>query len=238
MANRSRVGAELASSDGRLQARPAAEFATGLRPGWRRLQLGARRDGWLLVPATRRGSRPPPLLLALHGAGGSAGQGAVILAVLAQFTGVIIVAPDSRGRTWDAIRGGYGPDVAFIDTALRQTFRHSPVDPQRVGISGFSDGASYALSLGLTNGDLFTHIIALAPGFIAPVEPVGQPRIFITHGTRDRLLPIERCSWRIVPQLRGRSYDVRYREFKGPHIPPPHITLQALRWFASRDAAV
>jgi poly(3-hydroxybutyrate) depolymerase len=42
------------------------------------------------------------------------------------------------------------------------------VDPQRICVSGFSDGASYALSLGLANGDLFTHVAAFSPGFMRP----------------------------------------------------------------------
>lgn len=231
------TSAKAAHAHGRLLARPSAEPAGGFLPGWRRLNIAETRDGLLFVPATYRGGRAAPLLLALHGAGGSAGQAAFILSMLANITGVIILAPDSRRQTWDAIRGDYGPDVMFVDQALEQTFRRYAVDPSRVGISGFSDGASYALSLGLTNGDLFTHIIALSPGFIAPVQAIGRPHIFITHGTRDRILPIDRCSRRIVPQLRRRGYDVRYREFNGPHILPPHITFKALRWFASRKPA-
>ena len=39
--------------------------------------------------------------------------------------------------------------------------------------SGFSDGASYALSLGAANGDLFTHIAAFSPGFMRPPVSVG-----------------------------------------------------------------
>jgi phospholipase/carboxylesterase len=35
-----------------------------------------------------------------------------------------------------------------------------------VALGGFSDGASYALSLDLTNGDLFASLIAFSPGFI------------------------------------------------------------------------
>jgi predicted esterase len=187
----------------------------------------------IFVPATYQPGRPAPLLLALHGAGGSAEQGAAILSLLANRLGVIILAPDSRQATWDAIGGRYGPDVAFIDAALEQTLSRYAVDPRRVGVSGFSDGASYALSLGLSNGDLFTHIIALSPGFIALVQPVGRPAIFIAHGTRDHVLPIERCSRRIVPRLQRQGYDVHYREFNGPHILPPRIAFAALRWFAS-----
>jgi phospholipase/carboxylesterase len=36
--------------------------------------------------------------------------------------GLAVLAVDSRGTTWDAIRGGFGPDVAFLDRALERTF--------------------------------------------------------------------------------------------------------------------
>jgi phospholipase/carboxylesterase len=89
-----------------------------------------------------------------------------------------------------------------------------------VALGGFSDGASYALSLGLTNGDLFTHLIAFSPGFMAPGGEVGRPRCYVAHGTRDAVLPIDRCSRRLVPVLERAGYAVRYHEFDGPHTVP------------------
>ncbi len=79
---------------------------------------------------------------------------------------MIVLAVDSHQKTWDMIRGGYGADIAFIDKALAQTFTRYAIAPNRVAIAGFSDGASYALSVGITNGDLFTHVIAFSPGFM------------------------------------------------------------------------
>ncbi|WP_242920657.1 alpha/beta hydrolase [Pontibacter liquoris] len=97
-----------------------------------------------------------------------------------------------------------------MDQALAYTFDNYAVDPTRVAIGGFSDGASYAFSLGLTNGDLFTHIIAFSPGFAFTHETKGSPAIFISHGLHDTVLPINACSRRIVPQLQqqGLSYNV------------------------------
>ena len=102
--------------------------------------------------------------------------------------------------------------------------------------AGFSDGASYALSLGLTNGDLFTHVLAFSPGFMAPRKRRGKPRLFLSHGTRDRVLPIDPCSRRIVPQVRRAGYDVTYREFDGPHTVPDEIAREAVDWFLPRHA--
>ena len=190
------------------------------------------RESYLYVPVGYPTERSAPLVLLLHGAGGHARQGLDLLRNLADATGIILLAPASRERTWDLLVGRrYGPDATMIDRALEQTFTRYAIDPARLAIGGFSDGASYALSLGITNGDLFTHVLAFSPGFVAPSARRGSPRAFVSHGTRDGVLPIERCSRRIVPQLKRADYEVRYREFDGGHTIPPGIALEAVRWF-------
>ena len=148
----------------------------------------------------------------------------------------MLVAPDSRQSTWDVILGGFGPDVAFVDRSLDRVFRSLAVDPEHVAVGGFSDGASYALSIGLTNGDLFPHVIAFSPGFASPAEGRGRPRLFISHGTQDTVLPIASTSRRIVPRMQRDGYEVRYREFDGPHAVPSEISREALTWFLGEGA--
>jgi phospholipase/carboxylesterase len=227
---------ESASSRGRLQARPGpppsdAAARTGLRP----LGLGSTRDGLLYVPAGYGEIAPAPLALTLHGAGGSARSGISHFLHLADTAGVVLLAPESRGRTWDVLVDGYGPDVEFIDRTLQWAFDRLALDTRRLAIMGFSDGASYGLSLGLTNGDLFTHLIAFSPGFMVPASRRGKPPVFVSHGRRDRVLPIESCSRRIVPRLDRAGYQVRYREFDGPHTVPEPIAREALHWFSSDE---
>ncbi|MEO7000354.1 MAG: hypothetical protein ABI068_00935 [Ktedonobacterales bacterium] len=89
------------------------------------------------------------------------------------------------------------------------------------------------LSLGLINGDLFTYILACSPGFMQLAPERGKPRIYISHGTEDIVLPTSRCSRRIVPRLRRAGYDVRYAEFPGAHIVPPDLAHEAVEWFLS-----
>lgn len=218
------------ASKGQLLSRPKSSTATvtlGLHP----LRLDEQRDGFIYVPKTYRVDRPAPLVLMLHGAGGNAEGALKILRHLADPFEMILLAVDSRRQTWDIIQGGYGADIAFIDRALAQTFTRYAIDPNQVAIAGFSDGASYALSVGITNGNLFTHIIAFSPGFMAPAKQEGKPQVFISHGKWDTVLPIERCSRRIVPQLQRAGYDVLYQEFNGIHTVPSAISQQAVEWF-------
>lgn len=215
---------------GRLKSRPR-EVNECPAKGLHELKLERGRDGFIYVPAAYDAKRPAPLILMLHGAGGHARQTVPLLQQLADKERIILLVPDSRGRTWDVIEGGYGPDVAFIERALDETFGRYAIAPERVAIAGFSDGASYALSLGVMNGDLFTHVLAFSPGFMVPASRQGSPSIFISHGTDDRVLPIDVCSRRIVAQLKSAGYELRYREFNGPHTVPREITAQAVEWF-------
>jgi phospholipase/carboxylesterase len=204
--------------------------------GLGRLQVDGGAGGLVYVPAGVGPELPTPLVLLLHGAGATAQHGLDLLIGQADDAGLILVAPSSQRETWDLLLGGYGPDVAWIDRALAEVFQRLPVDPTRLAVGGFSDGASYALSLGLTNGDLFSHVLAFSPGFAAPARRRGRPRLFLSHGTRDRVLPIHACSRRLVPELRQTGYQVRYREFEGGHVIPPAIVRDAVAWLGSPAA--
>jgi len=218
-------------SAGRVGSRPHAPTLPPDTPGLHQFGLESGRDGLLYVPAVYHPEAPAPLVLMLHGAGGDARGGIDPFLALADRAGLLLLAPDSRGSTWDLVIGSHGPDVTFITRALSHVFDRYAVDIAHVGIEGFSDGASYALSLGLTNGDLFTHVIAFSPGFFVSPDAVGSPRIFVSHGTDDRVLPIDRTSRLLTPRLKTRGYELAYEEFHGGHLVPNDIAQRALDWF-------
>jgi predicted esterase len=218
---------------GRLSARPRKDVATASGDARRPLGLDASRDAILQLPS-KAAAGPLPLLVIFHGAGGSGERMLQRVAPAADEAGVAVLAPDSRGGTWDAIRGDFAADVGFVDRALARVFETVSIDPDRIAAGGFSDGATYALSLGLVNGDLFRRVVAFSPGFIVGGTPQGKPRFFVTHGKADRILPIDQCSRVIVPQLQRRGYEVTFKEFDGGHQVPPDIALEALRWIGTR----
>jgi predicted esterase len=184
----------------------------------------------LAVPEGLAPAGPVALLVALHGAGSSGRAMVDLLGVAARAAGALLLAPESLGRTWDVIEGAYGPDVAAIDATLAAVYADWHVDPCRVVLAGFSDGASYALSLGVANGDRFSHLVAFSPGFMAPDAVHGRPPVYVSHGRDDRVLPIDGCSRRVVPMLRRAGHDVAYTEFDGGHGVPPEIARAALAW--------
>ncbi len=210
---------------GRLLARPRAGVGNA-SPGTSPLLLQSGRDGVIYVPPGLTPG-PVPLILMLHGAGGSARPLLQAMQSIADDTGCCMLLPDSRGVTWDVIRGEYGEDVRFIDAALSAAFGKFAVDPDRLAVAGFSDGASYALALGLINGDVFREVIAFSPGFLPPGEPVGHPSFFITHGTHDEVLPLELTSEPIVETLTSGGFPVTFRSWDGGHAIPGTLAREA-----------
>ena len=227
------------AKEARLQARPGKVKSPATTTGYQKLNLsGTKRDGVLYVPRTI--SKPAPLILMLHG---NRDSGEIILhkiRAIADEIGAIVVAPDSRDFTWDVARGPidetainrFGADVAFIDRSLQYVFSRYEIDPKRIAIGGFSDGGSYALSVGLMNGDLFTHVIAFSPGFMRLKNIAGHPQVFLAHGTNDDILPIDQCSRVFAKAIRNAGYDLTYVEFHGRHVVVEKIARQALaEWF-------
>ncbi|GAA3431002.1 alpha/beta hydrolase [Kutzneria kofuensis] len=179
-------------------------------------------EGLLHVPSDLP-TGPVPLVVLLHGAGSNPER---VLTVVRDRE-ALVYAPKSRARTWDAIHGNFGPDVEALDRALTELFEHFEI--KTAAIAGFSDGASYALSVGLANGTLFDNVVAFSPGFVVPGARAGKPEVFVSHGRQDGVLPIEGTSRRIVPALRIVGYRVDYREFTGGHEVPASVSDAAFR---------
>jgi predicted esterase len=191
------------------------------------------RDGLLYVPDGYRPGVPMPIVVWLHGFGGSGGVGRSTSAFADEF-GAIILAPDSRGLTWGQSAPGFDADVRYIGAAFRDVTARLDVDATRVALAGVSDGATYALCMGVAYGDTFNHVMVFAEGALQPFRWQGAPRVFIGHGTRDAQMPIEQTSHRTVPVLRARGIDVTLREFDGGHGAPPSVVREGFEWFFAR----
>jgi predicted esterase len=218
---------------GRLSFRPAPPTDARGRSGRDTVQGSADTAPALAyVPRSVSPRAPMRLVVLLHGAGGTAERGLDLLQAHAEAEALLLLAPQSAGSTWDVLTGGYGPDVQNIEQLLDTISAEYPV--QGYTVAGFSDGASYALSLGIANGDIFDSVIAFSPGFQAAAVRNGAPRFYLSHGTEDQVLPIERCSRRLAPALERSGYDVTYEEFVGGHAVPEAIRRSATGWLARR----
>ena len=108
----------------------------------------------------------------------------------------------------------------------------APYNPTSNDFAAMTEPPSWAHLMGTDQfgRDLFSRIVAFSPGFVVSRTPTGKPKIFITHGTGDTVLPIDQTSRVIVPALRNAGYDVEYHEFAGGHAVPSDLLPQAVTW--------
>jgi len=192
------------------------------------------RDGVLYVPKSYKDGTPMPLVMMLHGFGGW-GDSQRGLFALAEELGFIAIAPESRELTWGKEIPGFDADVRYLGAAYRRVTSILDIDGEHVALGGQSDGAGYALTMGLAYGDVWNHLIILAGGgLIEPLRRKGKPRIFIAQGVKDTTMPPDASGRKNAALLKKEEYDVTYREHDGGHRTPPEITREALMWFLGK----
>lgn len=172
---------------------------------------GFDRKALVHIPKGYSPKLPPPLVVALHGAGGD-GNSILNVDNWAEFAdkeGFVVVAPDglpARPRLtpnflvnpplWNSgqLREGSPrskiDDVAYIGKLLDQLAKKVPYDPKRVFVTGHSNGGGMTFRLGAEMADRLTAIGTVA-GLVAvenprPTKPL--PSMFI-YGTEDPLMP-------------------------------------------------
>jgi polyhydroxybutyrate depolymerase len=141
-----------------------------------------------------------PVIIFLHGAGGSAPQAMrqTALAARAAAAGFIAVFPDGLGpeggQTWNAwnccgfARDSRVDDVGFLSvlTARLRTDFHA--DPARIHLAGFSNGAMLASRFVLERPGVAASLISVA-GYLpcdAPKPPENLP-VLLIHGDQDQV---------------------------------------------------
>ncbi len=148
------------------------------RPGQFWLKLGLEKGPpfvRLLAPEAAAKGRPLPLVIALHGAGGSEnmffdgyGDGAIVQ--LCERRGWLLVAP----------RGGLAPGL------IDEIDRLYPVDRRRVFLIGHSMGASQAAAAASRSPETFTAVAALSGGGpVRPSDALKAVPFFVAAGAED-----------------------------------------------------
>lgn len=120
--------------------------------------------------------------------------------------------------------------TSFIDFACEQY----PLEPSRLYLLGFSQGAILAMTLGLTLGNKIKGIVALSgyiPAFVKEeyaIKSVDELSLFISHGEMDQVLPFE---WGVANNeyFRQLGANVTFNTYKEGH----SVSLQNLQDFTS-----
>lgn len=180
---------------------------------------------------------PAPAVVLLHGRGSNEQD---LLQLAREFPDhlhvVSLRAPDplQGGYTWyelDLSAGGLQqsqPHTAQFERS-RELVRESidaavdeyGLDPDRIGLLGFSQGAITSLSLLVENPDDYAWVVALH-GYLADehagLEPegiAGKP-VFVGAGSMDRIIPSTRAE-QAAARLEGLGADVTAKVYDAPH---------------------
>jgi polyhydroxybutyrate depolymerase len=164
---------------------------------------GATRTWSEVVPAACAATRARcPVLIALHGGGGSMG-GAMFarvtgLAARGEARGYIVLAPDALGDNWNdgrpEIAAGID-DVGFIRAMIADIRGRAGVDPARIFAAGASNGGLMSYRLACEGAGTFRAVASvianMGTALIARCRPAGTVSVFMIPGTADRLMPYE-----------------------------------------------
>ena len=144
----------------------------------------------VFVPA---GAGPFPCVIFLHGVGENGTDGDKHLAVglppyvLAHETDfpAVVIAPQCRGP-WMYV----GDDERLVLGALEATGREVALDPDRIYLTGLSQGGCSAFDLGSKYPELWAAIVVVCgAGRFADAMRLRRTPIRIYHGEKDPVIP-------------------------------------------------
>jgi predicted esterase len=210
--------------------------------GFVEIESGASR-AVLLTPSVVEPGRRYPLFTVFHGAGR---QDEMLVKACREEPDrrqALFLVPRSVEPTWDLIAGASAqPDLDFLEYAWDLIYRRYPIDPGRQALIGYSDGASYALSLALSNPGFFDAALCWAAGFaMMDRKAVGaddkRTRFYLEYGTADPLFPFEQTALPMRENLEKAGYRVEFSvDEGGRHWPSGSFQREALDWYFETDA--
>ncbi len=174
---------------------------------------GIERSFNLYLPKNYKNSTPAPLVIALHGGGGTGSNfeevvSAGTLTTSAESKGVVLVMPEGIEKRWNSGRPEIFDgermydDVGFISKIIDEMVEKYNIDPKRVYATGISNGGFMAIRLAF---ELSQKITAIAPvtAQIPFVHEGKQPQfptsIMLINGTEDPIVPYDGGDIRLVP---------------------------------------
>lgn len=220
-----------------LEAREGSDARVGL---FRSGEAEARGGFDLYVPESYDGTEAWPLVVALHGGSGNGADFLWSWLREARSRRVLLLSPTSRGSTWslDApeIDGQRLREmVAWVSSEWR-------VDPERVLLTGLSDGATMTGLVGLGADAPFTHL-APACGVLHPMNfangNLGRARgkpIYLVHGALDWMFPVA-LAREAAQVLEEAGAALVFREIDDlSHTYPREENARILEWLDPRRA--
>jgi phospholipase/carboxylesterase len=199
----------------------------------------------------RRGQPHDALIVLLHGLSGD--ENAMWIFDHALPRSATVIAPralypsELGGYSWarsvvrdDLDDVDYQAALDHLARFVREAIALYEVDPRRVIVMGFSQGAALSYAYSLLHPEMLCGVVALA-GFLPdplsalPAAP-ALPDYLIIHGTHDEAVPIDRA--RVARSvLESRGANVEYHEHRVGHKVSAQGMKEIARWIRNRVSA-
>ncbi|NQV41468.1 MAG: hypothetical protein HQ506_03855 [Candidatus Marinimicrobia bacterium] len=207
-------------------------------------------------PENYDASKSYPLLVGMHGMGGNA-DGFVAQYDKLDNPQIIYVTPEApyplsinvgsqwHTRAWAPINVGKKATLAgdvlvgdYIMKAIKAISNEHKISD--VYLMGFSQGATYAYTIGLQNPDMIKGVIGFS-GYLMDmdgdksiltmqdIENAKKLRIFIAHGIGDAAVEVETAR-ELKSMFEEHGYDLTYKEFEGRHNLKADVFNEAVAW--------
>jgi polyhydroxybutyrate depolymerase len=177
---------------------------------------GLERTYYLHIPSSYDGTAPTPLVMALHGGGGSAEKMNKLtnggLNLLADQQGFIVVYPQGVDKHWNdgrkTINETNADDVGFLSTLIDHLAAEYNIDTQRVYATGISNGGFMSFRLACELSDKISAIAPVTAALSTDLAPTCSPSqpvsILLINGTDDPLVPWEGGEIEVGRHKRGK----------------------------------
>jgi predicted esterase len=215
-----------------------ADAPVGKQPG-RRFQVGNRTFHYALhVPESYRADRAYPLVICLHGAG-FGGETYLDRWQPRLGEGFILACPTIKDAAWWTKNA-----EELVMAVLAEVSRVYWIDPDRVMLTGMSNGGTGVFVIGLNHADRFAALVpmasALPRGLYPLLDNARRTRLYIIHGARDEVMPVK-YSRDLVSYLQKNGFQVVYREHEkehpmaGGHFFPQEELPDLVQWLSVRS---
>jgi phospholipase/carboxylesterase len=206
------------------------DISTGL------LHVGMENDAYargvysLYVPENYYTERPLPLVVALHGGYGHGRDFLWTWLREARSRGFALLSPTSIGTTWSIT--SIDDDAGTLKRHMEEVYARINIDRSRILVTGMSDGATFALCLGLREASWFTAIAPVSGVLsLTDIADAKGRRIYWVHGALDWIFPMSRAVF-ACQALKDAGADVKLKVIQDlSHAYPREENDGILTWF-------
>ncbi len=220
-----------------LDEPPSISGPTGMLPD-QSIRVGDAEYRYALyVPPAYTPSKIYPLIICLHGAG--FGGDAYLDRWQPRLQEAYILAcPTIEDGAWWTKEA-----EALVLAVLDKVARNYRIEPDRVFLTGMSNGGTGTFLIGLNHADRFAALIPMASAFPRGLYPLLEnarfTRFYIIHGSRDQVVPV-RYSRELISHLQEHGFQAEYHEhdkehpMAGGHFFPRDELPALIEWLAVR----